>query len=67
MAELETKLDTKMEPAEAGKDTLYLGDAIEFFLRSKRSGGRSGRPSMITARSWSFSSAGYPARITTFR
>ncbi len=35
------ELDTKMEAAEAGKEPLYLGDAIEFFLRSKRSGGRS--------------------------
>lgn len=35
------ELDTKMEAAEAGTETLYLGDAIEFFLRSKRSGGRS--------------------------
>ena len=41
MAGLETKLESKMEAAEAGKETLYLGDAIEFFLRSKRSGGRS--------------------------
>lgn len=41
MAELEAKLETKMEAAEAGKGSLYLGDAIEFFLRSKRSGGRS--------------------------
>ena len=41
MAELETKLESKIEAAEAGKESLYLGDAIEFFLRSKRSGGRS--------------------------
>jgi site-specific recombinase XerD len=38
---LVAELDTKMEAAEAGKEPLYLGDAIEFFLRSKRSGGRS--------------------------
>ena len=41
VAELEAKLETKMEAAEAGKETLYLGEAIEFFLKSKRSGGRS--------------------------
>lgn len=41
MAHLETNLESKMEAAEAGKEPIYLGDAIEFFLRSKRSGGRS--------------------------
>ena len=40
-AEFGTKLEVKMQAAEAGKDILYLGDAIGVFLRSKRSGGRS--------------------------
>lgn len=35
------EIETKMDAAEAGRESLYLGDAIEFFLKSKRSGGRS--------------------------
>lgn len=40
MAELE-RLETEIEKAEAGEKVLYLGDALDFFLNSKRASGRS--------------------------